>query len=83
MIFPRRICHFGRELVSKLPPTGRFEVGESSAAAAAREPRLDVTTVDATPRCHMSRDVGYGIKYVWDDMVGDIEERAPTLEDLN
>ncbi|GJW65956.1 hypothetical protein Tco_0117840 [Tanacetum coccineum] len=83
MIFPRRICRFGRELVSKLPSTGRFEVGESSAVAAAREPRLDVTTVDATPGRHMSREIGYGIEYVWDDMVGDIEERAPTLEDLS
>ncbi|GJZ33707.1 hypothetical protein Tco_0871143 [Tanacetum coccineum] len=58
-------------------PTGRFEVGESSADAA-RQPRLDVATIDATPGCSMSREVGYGIEDVWDDMVGDIEERAST-----
>ncbi|GJZ75623.1 hypothetical protein Tco_0640088 [Tanacetum coccineum] len=63
-------------------PTGRFEVGESSSAAAARQPGLDVATVDATPGCPMSREVGYGIEDVWDDMVGDMEKRAPTLEDL-
>ncbi|GKG20397.1 hypothetical protein Tco_0380198 [Tanacetum coccineum] len=40
-------------------PTGRFEVGESSAATAARQPRLE------------------------DDMVGDMKDRAPTLEDLS
>ncbi|GKC52057.1 putative reverse transcriptase domain-containing protein [Tanacetum coccineum] len=35
-------------------PTGRFEVGKSSAAAAARQPGLDVATVDATPGRPMS-----------------------------
>ncbi|GKD03314.1 hypothetical protein Tco_1178288, partial [Tanacetum coccineum] len=54
----------------------RFEVGESSAAAAARQPGLDVThatdysfvdTMDATPGRPMSREVGYGITDVWDD----------------
>ncbi|GKA07743.1 reverse transcriptase domain-containing protein [Tanacetum coccineum] len=30
-------------------PTGRFEVKESSTAIAARQPRLDVATMDATP----------------------------------
>ncbi|GJR76347.1 hypothetical protein Tco_0088712 [Tanacetum coccineum] len=37
-------------------PAPRFEVGESSAAAAARQPGLDVGTVDATARCPMSRE---------------------------
>ncbi|GJU62194.1 hypothetical protein Tco_1244029 [Tanacetum coccineum] len=68
-------------------PTGRFEVGESSATVAARQPRLDVThatdysfvdTVDATPRHPMSREVGYRITDVGDDMVRDMEETAPT-----
>ncbi|GJY25558.1 hypothetical protein Tco_0400284 [Tanacetum coccineum] len=76
-----------------LPATDcRFEVGESSTATAARQPGLDVThaadysfidTVDATPGRPISREVGYGITDVWDDMVGDMEERAPTtLEEL-
>ncbi|GKG55608.1 hypothetical protein Tco_0574502, partial [Tanacetum coccineum] len=47
-------------------PTGRFEVGESLAVAAARQPGLDVATVDDTPRYLMSREVGYGIEDVWD-----------------
>ncbi|GKB09358.1 hypothetical protein Tco_0837670 [Tanacetum coccineum] len=74
-------------------PTPRFEVGESSAAAAARQPGLDVThatnygfvdTMDATPRRPMSREVGYRITNVWDDMVGDMEETSPTtLEAVN
>ncbi|GKC95493.1 hypothetical protein Tco_1160935 [Tanacetum coccineum] len=65
-------------------PTGRFEVGESSAAIAARQPGLDVDTLDATPGRPMSRDVGYGITDVWDDMVRDMEGRAPTnLEELS
>ncbi|GJQ92379.1 hypothetical protein Tco_0003518 [Tanacetum coccineum] len=72
--------------------TPKFEVGESSAAAA-RQPGLDVThangysfvdTVDATPRRPMSKEVGYGIMDVWEDMVRDMEERAPTtLEELS
>nr|GEW09394.1 hypothetical protein [Tanacetum cinerariifolium] len=55
-----------------------LEVGESLAAAAARQPVLDVTTVDATAGCPVSREVGYKIEDVWDDMVRDIEDRAPT-----
>ncbi|GJU45063.1 hypothetical protein Tco_1202329 [Tanacetum coccineum] len=73
-------------------PASRFEVGESSAAAS-RQPGLDVTpatdysfvdTIDVTLGRPMSREVGYGIMNVWDDMVGDMEGRAPTtLEELN
>ncbi|GJU95343.1 hypothetical protein Tco_1320099 [Tanacetum coccineum] len=64
-------------------PAFGFEVGESSAAAAAaRQPRLDVATVDATPGCPMSREVGYWIEDVWDDMdarIGSLETLAATL----
>ncbi|GJV18178.1 putative reverse transcriptase domain-containing protein [Tanacetum coccineum] len=59
-------------------PASGFEDGESSTGAAARQPVSDVATVDATPRCLVSREVGYGIEDVWDDMVGDVEERAST-----
>ncbi|GJU55289.1 putative reverse transcriptase domain-containing protein [Tanacetum coccineum] len=41
-------------------------------------PLLDVATVDVILRCLVSREVGYGIRDVWDDMVRDMEERAPT-----
>nr|GFA01615.1 hypothetical protein [Tanacetum cinerariifolium] len=74
-------------------PTPRFEVRESSSAAAARQLRLDVThatdygfvnNVDATLGRPMTRKVGYGITDVWDDIVGDMEETAPgTLEAVN
>nr|GEU80921.1 putative reverse transcriptase domain-containing protein [Tanacetum cinerariifolium] len=64
-------------------PTGWFKAEESSAAANARQLRLEITTVDATTRRPMSREVGYGIEDVWDDMVRDTEERAPTMEDLS
>ncbi|GKB44544.1 hypothetical protein Tco_0889486 [Tanacetum coccineum] len=66
-------------------PAHRFEVGESLGAATARQPGLDInpTTdysfvdiVDATPRRPMSREVGYGITDVSDDMVGDMQGRA-------
>ncbi|GKD93899.1 hypothetical protein Tco_1373736, partial [Tanacetum coccineum] len=56
----------------------RFEVGKSSVVVAARQPGLDVDTMDATLGRPMSREVGYGIEDVWDDMVGDMEERART-----
>ncbi|GJV27792.1 hypothetical protein Tco_1384240 [Tanacetum coccineum] len=66
-------CRFGRELTSLLSlPDLR------STAVAARQPGLDVATMDATPRRPMSREVGYGIEDVWDDMVRDMEERAST-----
>nr|GEV16798.1 hypothetical protein [Tanacetum cinerariifolium] len=74
-------------------PTLRFEVRESSVAAAARQHGLDVThtsdysfvdDVDATSGRSMSRNVGYGIMDVWDDMVGDMEETTPTtLDEIN
>ncbi|GKD30702.1 hypothetical protein Tco_1241480 [Tanacetum coccineum] len=40
-------------------PTSRFEVEESLAATAARQPGLDVVTIDATPGRPMSKEVGY------------------------
>ncbi|GKE28453.1 hypothetical protein Tco_1443837 [Tanacetum coccineum] len=58
--------------------TSRFKVGESSAAAGARQLVLDVAMVDATPGCIVSGEVGYRIEDVWDDIVRDMEERAPT-----
>ncbi|GJX00396.1 hypothetical protein Tco_0184309 [Tanacetum coccineum] len=53
-----------------------FEIRERSTVAAARQPGLDVAIVDATPVRPMSREVSYGIEDVWDDMVGDMEERV-------
>ncbi|GKG31074.1 hypothetical protein Tco_0423562, partial [Tanacetum coccineum] len=55
-----------------------FEIGESSAAAVTKQPILDVATVDATLGRLVSREVGYRIEVFWDDIVGDMEERAPT-----
>nr|GFB30585.1 hypothetical protein [Tanacetum cinerariifolium] len=63
-------------------PAFGFEVEESSAAAVARHQVLDVTTMDANPRSLVSREVGYEIEDVWDDMVEDIEERAQTTVEL-
>ncbi|GJR45357.1 hypothetical protein Tco_1313460 [Tanacetum coccineum] len=57
-------------------PTPNHEVGESSAAGAAR--------VDVAPGCPMSRELDYDITDTWDDLVGAIEEIAPTtLEGVN
>ncbi|GKD68549.1 putative reverse transcriptase domain-containing protein, partial [Tanacetum coccineum] len=50
-----------------IAPTGRFEVGESSSAAAARQAEHP-----------MSREVGYGIIDTWDELVDTIQEIAPT-----
>ncbi|GKC33468.1 hypothetical protein Tco_1040762 [Tanacetum coccineum] len=69
--------------LSLIAPTPRYKVGESSAVVAARQPGLDVAAMDATAGRPMSKEVIYRIENVWDDMVGDIEERAPTLEDLS
>nr|GFC98521.1 hypothetical protein [Tanacetum cinerariifolium]GFC98638.1 hypothetical protein [Tanacetum cinerariifolium] len=44
-------------------PASRFEVMESLAAAA-RQPVLDVATMDSTPKRLVSRKVGYGIEGV-------------------
>ncbi|GJS27841.1 hypothetical protein Tco_0488461 [Tanacetum coccineum] len=64
-------------------PAFRFEVGESSAAIAARQPVLDVAAVDATPGYLCLERLAMGLR-VWDDMVGDMEEKAPiTIEGLS
>ncbi|GKD93933.1 hypothetical protein Tco_1373770, partial [Tanacetum coccineum] len=76
-------------------PTPNHEVGESSAAGAAKQDgpavasedpysvaRGDlygfVNRVDVNPRRPMSRELDYGITDTWDDLVGAIEEIAPT-----
>nr|GFA38924.1 hypothetical protein [Tanacetum cinerariifolium] len=45
-------------------PAFGFEVRESLVCAAARQPGLDVATMDVIPRHLMSREIGYGIKDV-------------------
>ncbi|GKF40884.1 hypothetical protein Tco_0124226, partial [Tanacetum coccineum] len=43
-----------------------------------------VNRVDVAPGCPMSRELDYGITDTWDDLVGAIEEIAPTtLEGVN
>ncbi|GJW59781.1 putative reverse transcriptase domain-containing protein [Tanacetum coccineum] len=73
--------------------TPRFEVRESSTAAAARQPGLGVTRtndygfvdmVSDAPRRHVPREVRYGITDIWDKLVDAIQEGAPTtLEGVN
>ncbi|GJZ41181.1 hypothetical protein Tco_0588067 [Tanacetum coccineum] len=74
-------------------PGPGYEVGESSAAGAARQ--FGPTTaeadlygfadmLDAAPGRQTSRELGYGITDTWDDLVGAIQEIAPTtLEGVN
>nr|GEX81846.1 hypothetical protein [Tanacetum cinerariifolium] len=65
-------------------PAFRFEVRESSAAGAARQPGLDVAVTDATAGRPMYRKVGYGITDTWDEIVEAIQEIASTtLEGVN
>ncbi|GJY03574.1 putative reverse transcriptase domain-containing protein [Tanacetum coccineum] len=82
-----------KQLKQSRIPIVKVEVGESLAATAMRQ--LDwmllillitvlVDIVDVTLGRLMSREVSYGITDVWDDMVRDMEERAPTtLEELS
>ncbi|GKB88273.1 hypothetical protein Tco_0960545 [Tanacetum coccineum] len=90
-----------RKRVRFASPTPSHEVGESSAAGAARQDgpavaREDpysvargdlygfVDMVDVAPGHPMSRELDYGITDTWDDLVGAIDEIAPTtLEGVN
>ncbi|GJQ91479.1 hypothetical protein Tco_0002618 [Tanacetum coccineum] len=82
-----------RKRPCRTTPGPGCEVGESSAAGAARQ--FGPTTaeadlygftdmLEAAPGCQMSRELGYGIRDTWDDLVGAIQEIAPTtLEGVN
>ncbi|GJV38083.1 putative reverse transcriptase domain-containing protein [Tanacetum coccineum] len=90
-----------RKRVRFSSPTPSHEVGESSAAGAARQDRPAVPRegpysiarrdlygfidmVDVAPGHPMSRELDYGITDTWDDLVGAIDEIAPTtLEGVN
>ncbi|GKA50804.1 hypothetical protein Tco_0743877 [Tanacetum coccineum] len=90
-----------RKRVHFASPTPSCEVGESSAADAARQDRPTITRddpysiaredlygfvdmVDVPPRCSTSRELDYDITDTWDDLVGAIDEIAPTtLEGVN
>ncbi|GKD61949.1 hypothetical protein Tco_1299458, partial [Tanacetum coccineum] len=87
------ICLPLRKKLCRTAPAPRYEVEESSAAAAARQvgpavaredPYRFVDIVDAAIGCPMSRELDYGITDTWDDLVGAIQEIAPTtLEGVN
>ncbi|GJZ60146.1 putative ribonuclease H-like domain-containing protein [Tanacetum coccineum] len=82
-----------RKRPRRTTPGPGYEVGESSAAGAARQ--FGPTTaeadlygftdmLEAAPGRQMSRELGYGIRDTWDDLVGAIQEIAPTtLEGVN
>ncbi|GJW47382.1 putative reverse transcriptase domain-containing protein [Tanacetum coccineum] len=82
-----------RKRVRFASPTPSREVGESSAAGAARQDRPTIARedlygfvdmVDVPPRCSTSRELDYGITDTWDDLVGAIDEIAPTtVEGVN
>ncbi|GJS73959.1 hypothetical protein Tco_0706800 [Tanacetum coccineum] len=55
-------------------PAPRFEVGESSVAGAARQPR---PTLEADLRRDRVREMGYGITDTWDEIVEAMLEIAP------
>ncbi|GJW37314.1 hypothetical protein Tco_0060234 [Tanacetum coccineum] len=94
-------CLLLRKRVRFASPTSSHEVGESSAAGAARKDRPAIARndpysimredlygfvdmVDVPPRCSTSRELDYGITDAWDDLVGAINEIAPTtLEGVN
>ncbi|GJT55501.1 hypothetical protein Tco_0990555 [Tanacetum coccineum] len=82
-----------RKRLCRTTPGPRCEVGESSAAGAARQ--FGPTTaeadlygftdmLEAAPGRQTTRELGYGITDTWDDLVGAIQEIAPTtLEGVN
>ncbi|GJS88969.1 hypothetical protein Tco_0771605 [Tanacetum coccineum] len=87
------ICLPLRKRSRRTTPGLGCEVGESSAAGAARQ--VGPTTakadlygfaemLDAAPGRQTSKELGYGITDTWDDLVGAIQEIAPTtLEGVN
>ncbi|GJX11675.1 hypothetical protein Tco_0201534 [Tanacetum coccineum] len=87
------ICLPLRKRPCRTTPGPGYEVGESSAAGAARQvgpttARADLygfaDMLDAAPGRQTSRELGYGITDTWDDLVGAIQEIAPTtLEGVN
>ncbi|GJY40352.1 hypothetical protein Tco_0427622 [Tanacetum coccineum] len=88
-----KICLPLRKRVRFASPTPSHVVGESSAAGAARQDRPAIARedlygfvdmVDVPPRCSTSRELDYDITDTWDDLVGAINEIAPTtLEGVN
>ncbi|GJV68613.1 hypothetical protein Tco_1484122 [Tanacetum coccineum] len=81
------ICLPLRKRLCCTTPGPGYEVGESSAAGAARQvgpttARADLygfaDMLDAAPGCQTSRELGYGITDTWDDLVGAIQEITPT-----
>ncbi|GJU73008.1 putative reverse transcriptase domain-containing protein, partial [Tanacetum coccineum] len=87
------ICLPLRKRPRRTTPGPGYEVGESSAAGTARQvgpatARADLygfaEMLDAAPGRQTSRELGYGITDTWDDLVGAIQEIAPTtLEGVN
>ncbi|GJX16781.1 putative reverse transcriptase domain-containing protein [Tanacetum coccineum] len=80
-----------RKRVRFASPTPSREVGESSAAGAARQDRPTIARedlygfvdmVDVPPRCSTSRELDYDITDTWDDPVGAIDEIAPTTHEV-
>ncbi|GJR01808.1 hypothetical protein Tco_0524792 [Tanacetum coccineum] len=90
-----------RKRVRFASPTPSREVGESSAAGAARQDRPTIVRddpysivredlygfvdmVNVPPRCSTSRELDYDITDTWNDLVGAIDEIAPTtVEGVN
>ncbi|GJT11155.1 hypothetical protein Tco_0858197 [Tanacetum coccineum] len=87
------ICLPLRKRPCRTTPGPGYEVGESSAAGTARQvgpatARADLygfaDMLDAAPGRQTTRELGYGITDTWDDLVGAIQEIAPTtLEGVN
>ncbi|GJV60344.1 hypothetical protein Tco_1466444 [Tanacetum coccineum] len=87
------ICLPLRKRPCRTTPGPGYEVGESSTAGAARQvgpttARADLygfaDMLDAAPGRQTTRELGYGITDTWDDLVGAIQEIAPTtLEGVN
>ncbi|GJX14721.1 hypothetical protein Tco_0206479, partial [Tanacetum coccineum] len=76
-----------RKRLCRTTPGPGYEVGESSAASTARHvgpatARADLygfaDMLDTAPGRPMTRELGYGIRDTWDDLVGAIQEIAPT-----
>ncbi|GKD49047.1 hypothetical protein Tco_1278023 [Tanacetum coccineum] len=69
----------------EIPRVDRPAIARDDPYSIAREDLYRfVDMVDVPPRCSMSRELDYGITDAWDDLVGAINEIAPTsLEGVN
>ncbi|GKG37076.1 hypothetical protein Tco_0447249, partial [Tanacetum coccineum] len=72
------ICLPLRKRPCRTTPGPGYEVGEVRPTTARADLYGFADMLDVVPGCQTSRELGYGIMDTWDDVVGAIQEIAPT-----